>query len=195
MPWVKAWAPAPNPLHERCCIIPGAVKKVYHRSLPFNKRWPPLRKHRICSVTIYGPSYRFKSFDLHKIWRAVRKGQFSALAMITAAITMLSQSLAPLDASSCPLGSTRPRQKSWTLDHRCLAQAVSKRCTSFAGVVVSVFWADTELLERCQALKQRSNVVMNFGLALVWRCLYGTNAHFRYRYTNAIATPASAVHP
>jgi len=37
---------APVPPNERCCSVPGAVKKVHHRSLLFNKRWPPLRKRR-----------------------------------------------------------------------------------------------------------------------------------------------------
>ena len=54
---------------------------------------------RIRSVTAYGPSYRFESFELHKYcerWERV----FSAPAKCTAVITTLSQSLAPLDASS-----------------------------------------------------------------------------------------------
>jgi len=134
----------PGPTALRCCSIPGAVKKVYHRSLPFSERWPPLRK-----------------------------GQFSAPAKFTAAITMLSQSLAPLDASSWTLGSASPTQK---------------RCKNFGVVVVSILRADTKLLERCQALKQRSIAVMNFSLGLVWRFLCRTNA--RFRNANAIAMPA-----
>ena len=64
-----------------------------------------------------------------------------------------------------------------------------KRCTTCDGAFVSVLRADMELLERCQALKQRSIAVMNFSLALVWRCLCGTNARFRslplrQRYSN-----------
>jgi len=91
---------APVPPLEPCCSVPGAVKNVYHRSLPFNKRWPPLRKRRIRSVTAYGSSYRSESFERHTILRAARKGQFSAPAKFIAAITTLSQSFAPLDASS-----------------------------------------------------------------------------------------------
>ena len=96
-----------------------------------------------------------------------------------------------LDASSWTLGSARPAQQSLTLDHRCFARVVIKRCTNFGGAVVSVLRADTELLERCQALfKQRSIAVMNFSLALVWSCLCGSNARFRslslrQRYSNA----------
>jgi len=76
------------------------------------------------------------------------------------------------------------------LDHRCVARAVIKRCTNFGGAVVIVVRADTDLLERFWALKQRSIVVINFGLALVWRCLCRTNALFRslplrQRYNNA----------
>jgi len=84
-----------------------------------------------------------------------------------------------LDASSWTLGSARPKQKSWMLNHRCFARVVIKRCTHISGAVVSALWADTELLELCRALRQRSIVAMNFGLALVWRCLCGTNARFR----------------
>jgi hypothetical protein len=51
-------------------------KKNHHRSLLFTNRCPPLRQPRIRSVTAYGPSYRFKSFELHKILRAMRTGQF-----------------------------------------------------------------------------------------------------------------------
>ena len=148
-----------------------------YRSPPFNRSWPPLRQRRIRSATADGPSYRSESFELHKILRAVRSGQFSAPAKFTTAPTTPSQSLAPLDASSWTLGSARPTQKSWTLDHRCFAsfaRAVIKRCTNFGGAVVSVLRADTGLLERCRALKQRSIAVMNFGLALVWRCRSGT---------------------
>ena len=148
-----------------------------YRSPPFNRSWPPLRQRRIRSATADGPSYRSESFELHKILRAVRSGQFSAPAKFITAPTTPSQSLAPLDASSWTLGSARPTQKSWTLDHRCFAsfaRAVIKRCTNFGGAVVSVLRADTGLLERCRALKQRSIAVMNFGLALVWRCRSGT---------------------
>ena len=113
-----------------------------YRSPPFNRSWPPLRQRRIRSATADGPSYRSESFELHKILRAVRSGQFSAPAKFTTAPTTPSQSLAPLDASSWTLGSARPTQKSWTLDHRCFAsfaRAVIKRCTNFGGAVVSVF--------------------------------------------------------
>jgi len=121
---------------------------------------------------------------------AVSKGKFSASAKFTTALTTPSHSLVSLDASSWTLGSARPAQKSWTLDHRCFARVVIKRCTNFGGAVVSVLRADTELLERCQALKQRSIAVMNFSLALVWSCLCGSNARFRslplrQRYSNA----------
>jgi len=69
-------------------------------------------------------------------------------------------------------------------------RAVIKRCTHFGGAVVSVSRADTELLVRCRALKQRSIAVMNLSFALVWMCLCGTNARFRslplrQRYSNA----------
>jgi len=53
-----------------------------------------------------------------------------------------------------------PTQKSWTLDHQCFVLAVIKRCANFAGAAVGVWQADTELQERCQALKQRSIAVM-----------------------------------
>ncbi|WAR29643.1 hypothetical protein MAR_003211 [Mya arenaria] len=76
------------------------------------RSWPPLRQRRIRSATAYGPSYRSESFELHKILRAVRSGQFSAPAKFTTAPTTPSQSLAPLDASSWTLGSARPTQKS-----------------------------------------------------------------------------------
>ena len=87
-------------------------------------------------------------------------------------------------------GNSRPTQKSCTLNRQCIARAVIKRCTNVSGVVGSVLRVDTELLERCQALKQRSIAVMNFSLALVWRCLCGNNARFRslplhQRYNNA----------
>ena len=96
-------------------------KKVHHRSLSFNKRWPPLRNRCIRSDTANGPAYRSDSFELHKILRAVRKGQFSAPAKFTAALTTLSQSLASLDANSWTIVSARPKQKSWMLGHRCFA--------------------------------------------------------------------------
>ena len=83
-----------------------------YRSPPFNRSWPPLRQRRIHSATADGPSYRSESFELHKILRAVRSGQFSAPAKFTTAPTTPSQSLAPLDASSWTLGSARPTQKS-----------------------------------------------------------------------------------
>jgi len=102
----------------------GAV--AFMERWPFKKRWPLLRKRRIGSVTAYGPSYRFKSFELHKILRAVRKGQFSAPAKFTAAI---------------------------------FNNAKSKFDTARRKFVLR---ADTELLERCQALRQRSIGVMNF---------------------------------
>ena len=82
---------APVLPQERCCSVPGAV--IFFHSLLFNKRWPPLRKHRIRSATAYSPSYRSESFKLHKILQAVRKGQFSAKAKFTAATTT-NQSLA-----------------------------------------------------------------------------------------------------
>ena len=148
-----------------------------NRSPPLNRSWAPLRHRRIRSATADGPSYRSESFELHKILRAVRSGQFSAPAKFTYAPTTPSQSLAPLDKSLRTLGSARPTQKSWTLNHRCFtsfARAVIKRCTNFGGAVVSVLRADTGLLERCRALKQRSTAVMNFILALIWRCYSGT---------------------
>ena len=148
-----------------------------NRSPPLNRSWAPLRHRRIRSATADGPSYRSESFELHKILRAVRSGQFSAPAKFTYAPTTPSQSLAPLDKSSRTLGSARPTQKSWTLNHRCFtsfARAVIKRCTNFRLAVVSVLWADTGLLERCRALKQRSTAVMNFGLVLIWRSYSGT---------------------
>ncbi|KAI8488020.1 Neurexophilin [Branchiostoma belcheri] len=79
-----------------------------------------------------GPSYRSESFELHKILRAVRRGQFSAPAKFTPAPPTPSQSLASPDASS-------------------VARAAIKRCTNFAGTVASVLRADTGLLERCRA--------------------------------------------
>jgi len=139
---------APVPPNERCCSVSGAVKKVHHRSLPYNKRWQPLRKRRIRSVTTYGPSYRFESVELHKILRAARKGQFSAPAMFTAAVTTLSQSLAPLDASS------------WTLGSGLLGRWLN---VARGWAVVNILLADTELLERCPVLKQLSSAVINFG--------------------------------
>ena len=107
-------------------IVALALKKVYHHSLPFNKRWPPWRNRRLRSVTAYGPSYRSASFE-HRTLRAVERGQISAPAKFTSA------SLAPLDASSWTFGPARPTQKSWTLDHRCFARAVIKRCTHLVG--------------------------------------------------------------
>jgi len=86
--------------------------------------------------------YRSESFELHKILRAMRKRQFSAPAKFTTSLISPSQSLAPLGANSWTLGSSRPTQKSWTLDHRY-----------FGGAVVNVLRADTALLERCRALK------------------------------------------
>jgi len=56
--------------------------------------------------------------------------------MFTNALKTPSQSLTQLDARSCTLGSARPTQKSWTLDHRSFAsfaQAVIKRCTNWWG--------------------------------------------------------------
>ena len=155
-----------------------------YRSPPFNRSWPPLRQRRTRSATADSPSYRSESFELHKILRAVRRGQFSAPAKFTAAPTTPSQSLAPLDASSWTLGSAKPTQKSWTLDDRffaSFARAVIKRCTNFGRAVVSILRADTELLERYRALKQRSIAVINFGLALVWRCC-GTPLYQRSRH-------------
>jgi len=73
------------------------VKKVHHRSSPYNKCWPPLGKRLKRSVTAYGPSFRSECFELHQLLRAVRKG--SAPAKFIAALTTLSQSFAPLDAS------------------------------------------------------------------------------------------------
>ena len=82
--------------------------QTHHRSLLFNRRWPPLRKIRIHSVTAYGPFYRSESFELHKILRAVRKGQFSAPAKFTTGLTTPSQSLAPqVRGRLGPLGQRR----------------------------------------------------------------------------------------
>ena len=153
------------------------ISTARNRSPPLKRSWAPLWHRRIRSATADGPSYRSESFELHKILRAVRSGQFSAPAKFTNAPTTPSQSLAPLDESSRTLGSARPTQKSWTLNNRCFtsfARAVIKRCTNFGGAVVSVLRANTGLLERCRALKQRSTAMMNFGLALVWRCYSGT---------------------
>jgi len=110
-----------------------------------------------------------------------------------------SGSFAPLDTSSWTLESARPTQKFWTLGHRCFVRAVIKLlvCTNFGGAVVSALRADTELLEWCQALQQRPIAVMKFTLALVWRCLCGTNAISTpalvvYRYRNASLSPFCA---
>ena len=141
-----------------------------------NAREPRLKTRHTMSLL------PLQSFELHKILRAVRSGQFSAPAKFTYAPTTPSQSLAPLDESARTLGSARPTQKSWTLNHRCFtsfARAVIKRCTNFGGAVVSVLRADTGLLKRCRALKQRSTAVMNFGLALVWRCYSGTRCGYK----------------
>ncbi|KAI8485920.1 hypothetical protein Bbelb_362410 [Branchiostoma belcheri] len=51
-----------------------------------------------------GPTYHSESFELHKILRAVRRGQFSAPAKFTPAPPTPSQSLASLDVSSRTLG-------------------------------------------------------------------------------------------
>jgi len=80
----------------------------------------------------------YERFELHTILRVVRKGKFSAPAKFSVPITLLCQSLALLDASSWTLGSARPTQKSWTLDHRCFAGVVMKCCTNFGGAVVSI---------------------------------------------------------
>ena len=84
-----------------------------NRSPPLNRSWAPLRHRRIRSATADGPSYRSESFELHKILRAVRSGQFSAPAKFTYAPTTPSQSLAPLDESSRTLGQRRNLER-WT---------------------------------------------------------------------------------
>ena len=60
----------------------GAVKNIIHRSLPSTDVGHRLRKRRIRSASAYCPSYCSESFELHKILRAVRKGQFSAPAKL-----------------------------------------------------------------------------------------------------------------
>jgi len=132
---------------------------------------------------------------MHKILRAVRKGQFSTPAKFTSSITTLKYKIKVWHRQThvCgrfgPLGQRR-NLVHCTLYRRCIARAVIKRCTHDGGAVVSVLRVGTELLERCQAFKQRSIAVMNCSLALVWRCLCGTNARFRslplhQRYSNA----------
>ena len=74
--------------------------------------------------------------------------------------------------------SARPTQKSWTLDHRCMLCPDymlhklwwdgCKRFTSGHGIAGTV-----------SDVRQRSTAVINFSLALVWRCLCGSNARFR----------------
>jgi len=72
---------------------------------------------------------------------------------------------------------------------------VIKSCTNFGGAIVSVLRADKNLLEWCQALNQRSIALINISLALCGGVFAGPMlASARYRYANAIATPASAVH-
>jgi len=70
----------------------------------FLERWKktlaPFMKHRIPLVTAYGPSYRSNAQNM-----AVRKGQSSAPAKLTTALTVPSQSLASLDTRSWTLGS------------------------------------------------------------------------------------------
>ena len=149
-----------------------------------NRSWPPLRQRRIRSATADGPSYRSESFELHKILRAVRSGQFSAPAKFTTAPTTPSQSLAPLDASSWTLGSARPTQKSWTLDHRCLAslaRAVIKRCTNFGGAVVSVLRADTGLLGTVFG-RWSSDPLRWWTLVWRWYAGVGAGPEFGYKY-------------
>ncbi|KAI8491804.1 hypothetical protein Bbelb_306090 [Branchiostoma belcheri] len=69
---------------RRHAYPPSARNAVYAR--------PPL-------MFLEGPSYRSESFELHKILRAVRRGQFSAPAKLTPAPPTPSQSLASLDAN------------------------------------------------------------------------------------------------
>jgi len=118
-------AKAPDAPHELCWSVPGAVKRIHHRSLLFNTRLPPLRKRRLRLVSAFGPSYRSERF---------RK--------IPTAFTSHRQSLAPPDAVSWTLGSAISTQNYWKLDHRCFAsfaRAVIKRCTNFGGAVVKRF--------------------------------------------------------
>jgi len=149
----------------------------------FLERWKKLNTARYRSTTLATVketpytlgNLLWSLLSLRKFWAAQKiasgkKVQFSAAAKFTAAITTLSQ-------SSWTHGSARPTQISWTLDHRCFARAVIKRCTTFGRAVVSVLRADTELKELCRALKKRSIAVIKRCLALV--CLCGTNARFR----------------
>jgi len=102
-----------------------------------------LRHRRIRLVTAYHPSVCFESFELHKILRVVRSGQFSAPEKFPTAPTTHRQSLAPLDASSWTLGPLGQRRnlERWTTVGCCFAsfaRAVIKRCTHFGGAVISV---------------------------------------------------------
>jgi len=150
--------------------------QTHHRSLLFNRRWPPLRKIRIHSVTAYGPFYRSESFELHKILRAVRKGQFSAPAKFTSGLTTPSQSLASQDANSSTLGSAMPTQKSWTLDdHGCFARLN----------VANPWWCGCKRLTRYyrNGIGHWSSVPLRWW-TLVWRWYggVGTGPDFGYKY-------------
>ena len=41
---------------ELCWSVPGVVKKIHHRSLPFSRSWPPLWQRSIRLATADGPS-------------------------------------------------------------------------------------------------------------------------------------------
>jgi len=90
---------APVPPDERCCSVPGAVKKVHHRSLPFNKRW-----HRK-GTTVYARSPLMVPSTAPKLLSCAKycgeKGSIFRFG-----------NFLPLDTSSWTLESARPTQKS-----------------------------------------------------------------------------------
>ena len=135
------------------------MTKVHHRSLPFNKRWPPLRKRRWWSL-----------LPLRKFWGAQNiasseKGQFFFTPQSSSPLYK-SFVKAPLDACSLTLGR-------WTT-----AAFTGGRWLNVAQTLVGRLSAFYERARNCWNGVEPSITVINFGLALVWRCLCRSNVCF-----------------
>jgi len=91
------------------------ARTLLERSWSGEKKSSPLVTVQQTLATVKETPYTFghrsESFELHKLLRAVRKRLFSAPAKFTIGLTVPSQSLAQLDASSWTLGSVRPTHR------------------------------------------------------------------------------------
>ena len=160
--------------------FPGAVKKKSSPLVTVHHRWTEVGHRRIRSANADGPSYRSESFELHKILRAVRSGQFSAPAKFTYAPTTPSQSLAPLDESSRTLGSARPRNlERWTT---AASPPLPGRWSNVAQTLVERLYAFYERTRDCWNGVGRWSSDPQQWWTLVWRWYGGVIAGPEFGY-------------